>query len=141
AFRARFSLRCLSRLAAGIFVTAASCVPYVAGRGWHTPRFATSGMRHRAQRDRLASYIVILDPGTTDLTEFAAYLTTIAVAGFEVIVAELPAAFEENDRGLRWVGHHVRTRPQHRSFSGAIDPLRVAMDVATCDKVVVADER
>ena len=95
----------------------------------------------RAQRHRLASYIVILDPRGTSLTEFAAYLSTIAVAGFEVVVAELPDVFDENDRVLRWVGHHVRIRPQHRSFSGAIDPLRVAMDVATCDKVVVADER
>src|SRR5207253_4169110 len=75
------------------------------------------------------------------LAEFAAYLSTIAVAGFEVIVAELPDTFDENDRVLRWMGHHVRIRPQHRSFSGAIDPLRVAMDVATCDKVIVADER
>ena len=98
-------------------------------------------MRHRAHRDRLASYLVILDRGTTDVTEFAAYLSTIAAAGFEVILAELPDAFDENDRVLRWVGHHVRIRPQHRSFTGAIDPLRVAMDVATCDKVIVADER
>ena len=98
-------------------------------------------MRHRAQRDRLASYFVILDPRTTDLSEFAAYLSTIAVAGFEVIVAELPDAFDEHDRVLRWVCQHVRIRPQHRSFSGAIDPLRVAMDVASCDKVVAADER
>ena len=98
-------------------------------------------MRPRVQRDRLASYLVILDPRTRDLTEFASYLSTISVAGFEVIVAELPDAFDENDRVLRWVGQHVRIRPQHRSFSGTIDPLHVAMNVASCDKVIVADER
>jgi hypothetical protein len=104
-------------------------------------------MRPRAQGDRLASYVVILDPRRQDrlrptsLTDFAAYLSTVAVAGLEVIVAELPETFDDNDQVLRWVGHHVRIRPQHRSLSGTIDPLRVAMDVASWDKVIVADER
>jgi hypothetical protein len=101
-------------------------------------------MRPRAQRDRLASYLVIPDSwgaGHTSLTDLAAYLSTLAVAGFDVIVAELPDAFDDHDHVLRWVGHHVRIRPQHRSFSGWIDPLRVAMDVASCHKVIVADDR
>jgi hypothetical protein len=48
-------------------------------------------------------------------------------------------AFGKNAQSLRWVSRHVAARPRHRSFSGALDPIRAALDFAECDKVVVAD--
>jgi len=102
-------------------------------------------MRHRNPRDCRCSYLVVIDrdrEADGDLRDLAAYLSTINLAGCEVIVVDSSPApvFEKNRRVLRWVSRHIAARPRHRSFSGAIDVIRTAIDVSTSDKVIVADE-
>jgi hypothetical protein len=77
-----------------------------------------------------------------DLRDLATYLSSLAVAGCEVIVVDDSSApvFENNRRVLRWVSRHIAARPRHRSFSGTIDLVRTAIDVSTCDKIIVAEE-
>jgi hypothetical protein len=81
---------------------------------------------------------VVLEDGAEELPGLAAYLSTLAVAGCEAIVVDRTASFDENRRVLRWVARHVAPRPRHCSFSGVIDPIRAAFDLASCEKVIVA---
>src|SRR3954451_13537156 len=102
-------------------------------------------MRHRTPRDCRCSYLVVIErdrEASGDLRDLGSYLSTLAVAGCEVIVIDdSPApAFENNRRVLRWVSRHIAARPRHRNFSGTIDVVRTAIDVSTCDKIIVAEE-
>ncbi|MEA2236233.1 MAG: hypothetical protein QOC81_957 [Thermoanaerobaculia bacterium] len=102
-------------------------------------------MRHRNPQESRCTYLVVIDTDReplSDLRDLAAYLSTLSVSGCEVVVADgSPAmAFDENAKILRWVGRHAAVRPRHRSFSGAIDPIRAAIDFAGCEKVVVASQ-
>jgi len=93
---------------------------------------------------RLCSYVVVLDEprmSVDDVRDFAAYLSGVGVAGCEVIVVDDTAAFAQHRRVLRWVGQHVAPLPRHRALNGAVDPLRAAVDVASCEKVIVASPR
>ena len=93
-------------------------------------------MRHRSPCDRKCSYLVFLD-NASGLRELAAYLSEIAISDFEVIIVDgsAPEALEENRRVLRWVGRHLAVAPQH------VDVVRAAIDLASCDKVIVADAK
>ena len=89
-------------------------------------------------RDRRGTYLVVLDSRAEDEPrELAAYLSEIAVLDFEVIIVDgsAPEAFDKNRRVLRWVGRHVAAAPQH------VDAVRAAIDLASCDKVIVADAK
>jgi hypothetical protein len=102
-------------------------------------------MRHRNPADCRCSYLVVIErdrEANGDLRDFATYLSSLAIAGCEVIVVDDSPApvFENNRRVLRWVSRHIAARPRHRSFSGTIDVVRTAIDVSTCDKVIVAEE-
>jgi hypothetical protein len=102
-------------------------------------------MRHRDPETRRCSYLVVIERDREvngDLRELATYLSTLTVAGCEVIVVDDSPApvFESHRRVLRWVSRHIAARPRHRSFSGTIDVVRTAIDVSTCDKVIVAEE-
>ncbi|HEV2718590.1 MAG TPA: hypothetical protein VG323_01125 [Thermoanaerobaculia bacterium] len=95
-------------------------------------------------RDQRCSYVVIHEDATVpsgDLRSFAAYLSSVAVAGCEVIVVDDTPSFDRNRRVLRWVGRHAAPLPRHRALNGAVDPLRAAFDVATCEKIIVANAR
>jgi hypothetical protein len=99
-------------------------------------------MRHRNPPDRRCTYLVVIEqPG--DLRELANYLSTLSLADCDVVVLDGSAQpkFEENRRVLRWVSRHVPVRPQHRSITGAIDPVRAALALASCEKVIVAGEQ
>ena len=99
-------------------------------------------MRHRNPNDRRCSYLVIIDgESIADLREFAAYLSDLGVAKCEVVIVDNSSehTFARHRRTLCWVGRHVAPRPLHRGAHGPIDPLRVAQDLASCDKVIVAD--
>jgi hypothetical protein len=102
-------------------------------------------MRHRNPQDLRCSYLVVIDDDgelPNDLRDFSFYLSTVAVAGCDVVVVDgsSDTAFDENDKSFRWVSRHVAPRPRHQSFSGAIDPIRAAIDFANCDKVIIADQ-
>jgi DNA-binding MarR family transcriptional regulator len=102
-------------------------------------------MRHRSPQDRRCAYLVVIERGrepAEDLRDLAYYLSTLSVAGCEVIVVDgSPSSiFERNRNVLRWVARHVAARPRHRNFTGGIDCVRTAIDVSNCDKIIVADE-
>src|SRR5437016_51188 len=101
-------------------------------------------MRHRRPFDRRCSYIVVVDGECVgDLREFAAYLSDLGVAKCDVIVLDGSSehTFARHRRVLCWVARHIAVRPRHRNITGAVDPLRAAVDLASCDKVIVADAR
>jgi hypothetical protein len=103
-------------------------------------------MRHRSPGERKCTYLVALESESSsidDLRDLAAYLSKLAVSDFDVLLVDgsLPTALECNRQVLRWVGRHVMARPQHRHPHGTIDPIRAAIDLNTCDKVIVADAR
>lgn len=98
-------------------------------------------MNHRSSGERRCSYLVVLETASgssSELRELAVYLSNLAVSNFEVIVVDASDS-EENSRVLRWVSRYVPARPQHRSAFGAVDAVRAAVDLASCDKVIVAD--
>lgn len=102
-------------------------------------------MRTRNQQDRRCTYMVVIErdeESSDELRELASYLSTIAIAGCDVIVADGSPReiFERNACVLRWVGRHVPVRPRHRSFGGTIDVVRTAVDVPGCEKIIVADD-
>jgi hypothetical protein len=76
-----------------------------------------------------------------DLEPLANYLSNLGVIGCEVVVVDGSPrpVFEENRHVLRWVARHVAPRPQHRQLPG-IDPVAAAIDIASQEKVIVADE-
>ena len=86
-------------------------------------------MRHRSPLERRCSYVLVLESLTGDLCGLAAYLSELAVANFEVIIVDRTGS-EENRRVLRWVGRYVHT---------SADTMRAAIDLTSCDKVIVAD--
>lgn len=99
----------------------------------------------RAPGDRRCSYVVTLDRPAIPLDElrdFAEYLALVGSSDIDVVVVDGsgPEVFEENRRVLRWVSRHIPARTQHRGASGSIDPVRTAIDVAACDKVIIAGE-
>jgi len=101
-------------------------------------------MRSRSDSDRRCSYVVVHDDpraSVDDLRSFAAHLSSLSVAGCEVILIDDTPSFDRNRRIFRWVGRHTMGMPRHRSLSGAIDPLRAAHDLASCEKVIVARSR
>src|SRR5256885_433810 len=99
-------------------------------------------MRQRKQSDRRCSYLVVLDgDSSVDLRELAAYLSTLGVAKCEVVVVDASSehTFHRNRRVLCWVSRHVAARPRHCNAVGAVDAVRAAIDLASCEKVIVAD--
>lgn len=90
----------------------------------------------RAQ-DRKCSYVVLVQSAcsTTELRELAQYLSTLSVAGCDVVILD-PAPrlqFELNARILRWVG-------RHRAVAANVDLVRASSSFAACEKVIVAAE-
>jgi len=94
-------------------------------------------MRQRSLPDRRCSMLVVLDEaisGVDELREFAAYLSGASLHGLDVVVVDTSPwfAIEQNRRVLRWVS-------RYRAATGAIDPVRAAIELARCEKVIVAD--
>src|SRR5438552_10651156 len=95
-------------------------------------------MRHRSPRERRCSYLVVLENASRsegEMRDLAAYLSEIAVSNFEVIVVDSSPQAEENRCILRWVARHVIAR------AGSVDAVRAAIDLSSCDTVIVADAR
>ncbi|HEV7767221.1 MAG TPA: hypothetical protein VGQ76_19625 [Thermoanaerobaculia bacterium] len=96
-------------------------------------------MRNRNAR---CSYVVAVEPTgeTHDLRELGLYLSTLSVAGCDVIVIDASPRplFETHHRVLRWVARHVTVGAEHCTPGGFFDPVRAASAVAACEKVIVA---
>ena len=69
---------------------------------------------------------------TAGLRDFATYLSTLGVAGCDVVILDPSPRlqFELNARILRWVGRHVAVNTG--------DVLRAALTYAACENVIVA---
>lgn len=92
-------------------------------------------MRHRSSAECRGSYVVLLDGPSRPIDELrslAAYLSEVAVSDFEVVVLDASQDLDRNRQVLRWVGRHI-------AAAGGADPIRSAIDVASCEKVIVAD--
>jgi hypothetical protein len=105
--------------------------------------FSPVAMRKSGAPERRCSYVVLTENATAaagELGELAQYLSTLGVAGCEVIVLDPSSRlqFERNGRVLRWVGRHVRVRPEFRALDGAADVVRAAAALASCEQVIVA---
>jgi hypothetical protein len=101
-------------------------------------------MNSRSDSDRRCSYVVVHENAAAspdDLRSFAQHLSTLSVAGCEVIVLDDTASFDRNRRVFRWVGRHVAPLPRHRALNGVVDPVRAALDLASCEKIVVGNAR
>jgi hypothetical protein len=94
-------------------------------------------------KDQKCSYVVVHEDATApdDLRGFAAYLSTLSVAGCEVVIVDDSPSFDRNRRVFRWVGKHVAPLPRQRSLNGCVDPVRAALDLAACEKIIVANAR
>ncbi len=97
------------------------------------------------RKERPCSYVVLADRVTSspdELRNLANYLSALGLHEIDVVVLDPSAApeFEATSRVLRWVGRHLAVKPEHRTPSGAIDVVRAAVDVASCEKVIVAAE-
>jgi len=92
-------------------------------------------MRPNTKPDRRCTYVVALSPASSslDLRPFAEYLSTVGVAGCEVIVLDSSEAIDEHRRILRWVGRHIAVQEP-------IDVVRTAAHVASCEKIIVAGD-
>lgn len=87
----------------------------------------------RSRRISICTYLVPIDGSASpeELQSLAAYLSTVGLAGCEVVVVDAAAndALDEKQRVLRWVARHV-------ADSG--DILQTAVDVASTEKIIVA---
>lgn len=92
-------------------------------------------MRLNRKSDRRCTYVVALSPAarSLDLRPFAEYLSTLGVTGCEVIVLDPSETVDEHRRILRWVARHVAVQEP-------IDVVRTAAELASCDKIIIADE-
>jgi len=100
-------------------------------------------MRNRSAAFRRCSYVVVVGSSAAaehELRDLAGYLSTIAVAGCDVVILDASPRlqFDLNERILRWVGQHIAVRSEHRTPGGSIDLVRCAATLAACDKVIVA---
>lgn len=93
-------------------------------------------------RERRCSYVVSIEqtPSPDELRDLAAYLSSLGVAGCEVVVLDASPreAFDAHARVLRWVARHTAVDSVHRTRSGALDLVRGGAAVATLEKVIVA---
>ncbi len=99
-------------------------------------------MRHRPRGVPRCTYLVVLERengSVDDLRELAAYLSHLAVSDIEVLIVDAcsSSALDCHRRVLRWVGRYVIARPRHLT-ARSIDPIRVASDLASSDKVIFA---
>jgi hypothetical protein len=99
--------------------------------------------RNNVMRDQRCSYVVLHEDATApnELRGFAAYLSSLAIAGCEVVIVDDSPHFERNRRVFRWVGRHVAPLPRQRSLNGTVDIVRAAQDLASHDKIIVANAR
>jgi hypothetical protein len=99
-------------------------------------------MRQKHSSDRRCIYVVPLEEKLTqaELESLALYLTSLGLAGYETLVLDAAEgeSFEQHGRVLRWVAGHVAVSREHRTASGAIDPVHAADDFASADSIVVA---
>lgn len=101
-------------------------------------------MRQRNATDCRCSYVVVFDdPGMSagEVRNLANYLSSVGVAGCDVTVVDDTPAFDRNRPIIRWVARHIQPLPRHRGLNGLVDPIRAAVDLAACEKVIVAGPR
>jgi hypothetical protein len=101
-------------------------------------------MGNRSAQDCRCSYVVVMESAaaSNDLRELGNYLSTLGVAGCDVVVIDPSPRllFDLNGRILRWVARHVAVQPEHCTPLGTFDRIRAAMAVTACEKVIVATE-
>jgi hypothetical protein len=93
-------------------------------------------MRHRSAGEHRCTYLVVLThefASNEELHDLAGYLSSLSVCDFEIAIIDTVPS-DENRRVLRWVGRYI-------ALKTSVDPVRAAFDVASCEKVIVADAK
>jgi hypothetical protein len=90
-------------------------------------------MRLNKNPGRRCTYVVAISSGSSDLRPLAEYLSTLGVAGCEVVVLDSSPAVDEHCRILRWVARHV-------VVDEPLDIVRTAASLASCEKIIIANE-
>lgn len=100
----------------------------------HRSLLQASGMAHRKTRERRSSYVVIVH-SDSDPIVIAEYLATLSPADCDVLILDYstPDVFQEHRQVLRWAGRHI-------SLSKNTDVIRAAIELAACEKVIVASD-
>lgn len=103
-----------------------------------TPLALATPMRHTPKTERRCTYIVAIaknDPAPDELRSLSEYFSSLGIAGCDVVVLDASPAdiIDENRRVLRWVARHV-------AVTAPFDIVRLACDIAACEKVIVAAE-
>lgn len=93
-------------------------------------------MRQNKAIDRRCSYVVPIEQAAASVEEartLSAYLSTLSVARCDVVILDSSPrpVFDELHRVFRWVGRHV-------AVPACADPVRAAIEVAGCEKVIIA---
>ncbi|MEA2173579.1 MAG: hypothetical protein QOD00_1171 [Blastocatellia bacterium] len=78
----------------------------------------------------------------TEMKDFAAYFRLLAAAGCEVLVVDgsPEAVFEEHERAWSLSCRHVRVDPQYRYLNGKVNGIHTGVDLASCEKIIIADD-
>lgn len=96
-------------------------------------------MSQSNRTERRCTYLVVMDADApADLTDLSRHLSMLGLSGAEVVVVDGSAQFEEHARTLRWVSRHLPAEPRHLDRNGSIDAIRAAVEIASCERVVVA---
>src|SRR4051812_3722317 len=100
----------------------------------HRSLLQAIGMAHRKTRDHRSSYVVMVRPDS-DPIAIAEYLATLSPAHCDVLILDYstPDLFDEHRHVLRWAGRHVLV-------SKNTDVVRAAIELAECEKVIIASD-
>ena len=95
-------------------------------------------MAHRKLHDRHCSYVVVIEAPSESfdsVQSLARYLSTLSAADCDVVIVDRSPReqFEQHRRVLRWVGRHLAVSKQ----TGIV---RAAVELAACEKVIVAGD-
>jgi len=93
-------------------------------------------MRQNQPVERRCSYVVPIEQRTASIPEaqsLSAYLSTLNVAHCDVVILDSSPSevYDQLHRVFRWVARHV-------AVPAGADPVRCAVELAGCEKVIVA---
>jgi hypothetical protein len=80
--------------------------------------------------------------GRAEAERFAAYFRGLAEAGCDVLVVDgsPPEVFEAHARAWEGACRHVAVSPNYRYLNGKVNGVHTGVDLARCERVVLADD-
>jgi hypothetical protein len=77
-----------------------------------------------------------------EMQDFAAYFQMLAAANCEVLVVDGSPAnvFAEHDEAWRTLCRHVTVDPQYTYLNGKVNGVHTGVDLASCERIILADD-